>query len=249
VRAWIFTARLGGAIAWNGRDAKGRPVPDGIYRVRVDGMDATGNRTVVERSLVVDRTTAFVRWSHAAFDPQDGDATLPTSRLTFRLARAARVSLAIVDARGVVVRSVWTNRALPAGERAWTWDGRGAGGAFVAPGPYAAVLSVTSPFGTSILRQPVFAGAFQVAPSATILKAGTTLTLTFRAVETLRGSPSVTFLQKGHGAVTRTATRLADGRYRVTFTVRPGSGPASALFAATDAKGHPERQTLLLVVR
>ena len=80
VRSWTFTARLGGAIAWNGRDTKGRPVPDGTYRVRIDGLDATGNRTVVERSLVVDRTTGFLRWSHAAFDPQDGDATLPTSR-------------------------------------------------------------------------------------------------------------------------------------------------------------------------
>ena len=62
-------------------------------------------------------------------------------------------------------------------------------------------------------------------------------------------TPTVTFLQKGHAAVAHAATRLADGRYRVTFTVRPGSGPASAVFAATDAKGHPERQTLLLVVR
>jgi hypothetical protein len=159
------------------------------------------------------------------------------------------VSLAIVDGRGVVVRTVWTAHALPAGKRTWTWDGRGTGGAFVAPGAYAAVLIVSSPVGTTVLRQPIFAGAFQVTPSATTLKAGKTLTLTFRAVEALRGRPSVTFRQQGRAAVTRTATRLADGRYRVSFTVRTGSGPASVVIAATDAKGHPERQTVALVVR
>ncbi len=249
VRRWSFTARAGGTIAWNGRDARGRPVPDGSYRVRIDGLDATGNRTIVERTLVVDRTAGFLRWSHTAFDPQDGDATLPSSRLSFRLTRSARVSLAIVDARGVAVRTVWTAHALPAGQRVWTWDGRATSGAFVAPGAYTAVLSVSSAIGTTVLRRPVFAGAFRVTPSATTLKAGTTLALTFRAVEGLRSTPVVTFRQHGRAAVARTAVRLADGSFRVTFTVRQGSGPASALIAATDATGHPERQTVALIVR
>jgi hypothetical protein len=59
----------------------------------------------------------------------------------------------------------------------------------------------------------------------------------------------VTFIQKGRPAVVRTATRLADGRYRVTFLVRTGSGPASAVIAGTDTKGHANRQTVTLVVR
>ena len=101
----------------------------------------------------------------------------------------------------------------------------------MAPGSYTAVLRVTSSIGTTVLSRTVFAGAYQVTPSATTLTAGQTLTLTFRAIEPLRGKPVVTFIQKGRAAVVRTATRLADGRYRVTFLVRTGSGPASAVIS------------------
>jgi flagellar hook assembly protein FlgD len=249
VRRWSFVGRTGGAITWNGRDATGRAAPDGVYRLRVDAFDATGNRTVVDRIVVVDRTAGFLRWATPAFAPQDGDALLPTSRLSFRLTRTATVSLAIVDAHGLVVRNVWTARTLPAGTRTWTWDGRAAGGTFVPPGAYTAVLTVRSPFGTTILRRTVFAGAFRVAPVATTLSAGTLFTLTFRAVEPLRARPVVTFRQTGLPAVTRTATRLADGSYRVQFLVRTGKGPASAVITATDTGGHSNRQTLALVVR
>jgi hypothetical protein len=119
----------------------------------------------------------------------------------------------------------------------------------VPPGAYTAVLRTTSSIGTTILSQTVFAGAYRVTPSATTLTAGTTLTLTFGSIEPLRSRPVVTFIQKGRPAVVRTATRLADGRYRVTFLVRTGSGPASAVIAGTDTKGHANRQTVTLVVR
>ena len=249
VRRWSFSSRADGAISWNGRDAAGHLVADGAYRIRIDGFDATGNRTLGERGFVVDRTAGFLRWGTAAFAPQDGDTLLPTSRLSFRLARSAKVSLAIVDARGAVVRTVWTSRTLAAGSRTWTWDGRGTSGAYVVPGSYTAVLRVTSPYGTTVLGRSVFAGAYQVTPSATTLKAGQTLTLTFRATEPLRGRPVVTFVQKGRAAVVRTATRLADGRWQVTFLVRTGSGPASAVITGTDTKGHANRQAVALVVR
>jgi flagellar hook assembly protein FlgD len=249
VRRWPMSSKSGGAISWNGRNAQGHLVADGTYSIRVEAFDATGNRTLGERAIVVDRTAGFLRWATAAFAPQDGDALLPTSRLSFRLTRAAKVSLAIVDARGVVVRTVWQNRSLPAGSRTWTWDGRATAGAWVPPGAYTAVLRTTSSIGTTILSQTVFAGAYRVTPSATTLTAGTTLTLTFGSIEPLRSMPVVTFIQKGRPAVVRTATRLADGRYRVTFLVRTGSGPASAVIAATDTKGHANRQTVTLVVR
>jgi hypothetical protein len=88
-----------------------------------------------------------------------------------------------------------------------------------------------------------------VAASATTLTAGGTLTLNFRSVEPLRSRPVVTFRQTGRKAVARTATRLADGSYRVTFLVAKGSGPASVSIVATDTRRHPNRQTLTLAVR
>jgi hypothetical protein len=249
IRRWSFVGKAGGAIAWSGLDAGGHAAPDGAYRLRVDAFDAAGNRTVVDRTVVIDRTAGFLRWTSPAFYPQDGDALLPTSRLSFRLTRAATVSLAIVDAHGALVRNVWTARTLAAGTRIWTWDGRGASGAFVAPGTYTAVLTVRTRFGTTVLARPVFAGAFQVTPVATTLTAGTVFTLTFRPVEPLRTGPVVTFLQRGLPPVTRAASRLADGSYRVQFLVRAGKGPASVAIAATDTGGHIDRQSLALVVR
>jgi spore germination protein YaaH/flagellar hook assembly protein FlgD len=248
IRRWTFTGRVSGALGWDGRDAHGRPAPDGRYVIRIDGLDPTGNRTVVDRAIVVDRTVGFLRWSTAAFDPQDGDALAPTSRLSFRLTRAATVGLVILDANGLLVRTVWTARDLPAGTRTWTWDGRRSDGTYVAPGSYTAVLTVASSLGTTTLRRNVFAGAYIIVPSATTLRAGATLTLAFRAVEPLATRPVVTFRQPGHAPVTRTATRLADGSYRVIFTVGTGSGAASVVISATDRTGHPDRQTLALVV-
>ena len=62
----------------------------------------------------------YARWAPSAFDPQDGDRLMATSRVSYRLIRGATTTLSIVDAGGHVVRSVWTNRAQAAGTWGWT---------------------------------------------------------------------------------------------------------------------------------
>ena len=89
----------------------------------------------------MDRTAGFLRWS-GSFFPQDGDALAATARLTWRLTRAATTTLALYDASGGLVRTVWTNRSQAAGTRTWTWDGRLADGTYAPQGAYTAMLTV-----------------------------------------------------------------------------------------------------------
>jgi spore germination protein YaaH len=249
IRRWAVTGLAGGAVRWTGLDAAGRPVADGHYVLRVDVLDAAGNRTVVDRGVVVDRTAGYLRWSTTMFDPHDGDRLLPSSRVTFRLIRSATTTLAIVDATGHVVRTAWTNRSQAAGAWGWTWNGKLASGAWAPVGRYAAVLTVVSRIGTSRLGRSVFAGAFDVRPSSTTLHAGQTLTLTIRSVEPLATRPVVTFTQPGHAAVAKSATLLSAGLFRVSFTVAAGgTGAASVSIRARDSAGGTNRAGLTVTI-
>ena len=237
VRSFRTAAALAGHLRWDGRNASGQFVADGSYLVRVILTDAAGNQGAASLAVKVDRTAGWLRWSSAAFYPQDGDALARTAALTFRLTRSATTTLQLVDAAGAVVRTAWTNRSLAAGAFSWTWDGKAAG-TFVVPGTYTAVLTSTSPLGTTTLRRAILVDAFIVRLSATTLAVGQTLTVAFQSVEPLSTRPVVTFSQPGVKPITRTATLLSTNRYTVSFTVDAGTpGIASIRVLARDARG------------
>ncbi|TMD32930.1 MAG: hypothetical protein E6I94_00600, partial [Chloroflexi bacterium] len=248
VRRWAISGTAG-AVRWTGTNASGRPVGDGHYAMRVDVRDAAGNRTVVDRGVTVDRTAGFLRWAPSAFDPQDGDRLMATSRVSYRLIRGATTTLSIVDAGGHVVRSVWTNRVQAAGTWGWTWNGRLANGAWAPVGRYTAVLTAASAYGRATLSQAIFAGAFAASLSASSVHAGQTLSLTFRSVEPLATRPVVTFSQPGHTPFAKTATLFANGAYRVSFVVAAGgTGTATLAILARDTAGGKNRATLAISV-
>ena len=151
---------------------------------------------MVARTVVIDRSAGFLRWSRA-FYPQDGDGLLPSSTLTFKLTRNAKTTLRLYDARGTLVRTVWTARALRTGDHRWAWNGRLANGAFAAQGRYEARLTVASTLGSVVLVRPVWASAFAVTPSATTVKPGQVLRIAFTSIEPLATKPVVTFKQPG----------------------------------------------------
>jgi spore germination protein YaaH/flagellar hook assembly protein FlgD len=144
LRSWSFSAKTAGAWTWDGRTARGVIVPDGRYVFRVDGVDKAGNRTVVDRVVLVDRTIRSVGWSVSAFDPRGGQR----SRATIVLRRAATITVAIHRGDSLVKR-VWTGKAVGAGTYTHTWDGRTASGAMAAPGTYRIVVRATSWIGTT----------------------------------------------------------------------------------------------------
>jgi spore germination protein YaaH/flagellar hook assembly protein FlgD len=144
VRAWTFGLRTSWSTTWNGRDRQGLVVKDGRYTFRVDGRDRAGNRTVVDRTILVDRTIRSVLWSDGSFDPRAGQRT----HVSVVLRRSAKVTVGIYHGN-TLVRRVWTARSLAAGTYGWTWNGRSATGAYVAPGTYRILVSATSWVGTT----------------------------------------------------------------------------------------------------
>jgi spore germination protein YaaH/flagellar hook assembly protein FlgD len=237
VRKWAITARSSWAMAWDGRTAAGPSLPDGRYRYRVDVRDAGGNRTIVYATVTIDRSAGYLSWSRS-FYPQDGDALTPTSVVSFKLVRQATTTLRILDTNGALVRTVWANRVLAAGTRTWTWNGRTAAGTYVVPGRYVAELTAMTTLGSTRLVRALTVDAFAATASATTVRVGQTLTVTFQSVEPLSTRPTATFTQPGRTAIRVTATRLSNGSYRASFRIQAGAaGPATLRIAARDSSG------------
>jgi spore germination protein YaaH/flagellar hook assembly protein FlgD len=248
VRSWTITSRSTWSVTWNGRKASGTAVSDGRYTFKVTLKDAAGNRRSASTPVIVDRTARGLRWSRNFF-AQDGDTIRPTAALGWRLTRSATTTLGLYDAGGTLVRTVWSGRAQAAGTRTWTWNGRLADGTLVPQGRYLARLTVRSGLGTQVLERPVWAAGFAVTPSATKVVPGKSLTVRFVSIEPLSSRPTVTFKQPGRSAVKVAATRLADGSYKATFTVRTGpAGAGSVKVAATDAEGGANSTTIAITV-
>ena len=208
----------------------------------------TGGRCAIP--IRVDRTAGWLRWAPSAFYPQDLDALARTARATFKLGRAATTSLAVVDAKGDVVRSAWSGRRRIAGAVGWTWDGRTGSGSMVGPGTYRIVLTARSGAGTTTLRQPIVVDAFAIATSSTRPRLGRPLVVTIRSTEALSSRPVVTLDQTGRPPVRRFATQVGPGRFTVRFTLaRTGSGPASIKVSATDRAGRRNASVRWLTVR
>jgi flagellar hook assembly protein FlgD len=248
VRSWTISARTSWALAWDGRTAAGAVLADGRYRLQVDVRDAAGNRTIVYGTVTIDRTAGYLRWSRS-FYPQDGDSLAPTSVVSFKLARQATTTLRLLDRNGVLVRTVWSNRVLAAGARTWSWNGRTAVGTYVPAGRYVAQLTATSALGTTTLVRTVTVDAFDATPSATTVRAGQTLTVTFRSVEPLSSRPTATFSQPGKASVKVTATLLSNGSYRASFRVQAGAaGAATVRIAARDSGGRINATTVNVTI-
>ncbi len=150
LRRWAFAARSSWAATWDGRGSDGQVVKDGRYTYQVDGRDRAGNRTVVNNTVLVDRTIRSIRWTDGSFDPRAGQR----SQVRIDIRRAAALTVKIY--RGsTLVRTVWTDRASNAGVHAWNWNGRTGAGAYVAPGRYRAVVWARSWVGSTWSAQTV----------------------------------------------------------------------------------------------
>ncbi len=150
VRAWKFGPATAGTWTWDGTDATGKTVRDGVYTLKLDGVDPAGNQTVQEMPIRVDRTIGSLRWTASSFRPKAHQ----TDRVSFSLTRPATVSVAIYQGT-TFIRRIWTDRVASAGTFSWTWDGRTGHHELVAPGTYRVSLTATSWIGVSTLTRTV----------------------------------------------------------------------------------------------
>jgi spore germination protein YaaH/flagellar hook assembly protein FlgD len=248
LRTWRISG-VSGEITWDGRDAAGRLVADGRLQVAIRPDDALANRAGRSAEVVVDRTAGLLRWSPFTFFPQDGDGLAATATVSVRLARAARVSLRVIDAAGNEVRRAWSNRELGAGTHSWRWDGRTTDGAWAPQGRYVAEVTATSWLGTTVLRRTVAASAFRVTLPSPLPAAGSRLSVTIRSVEPLAANPSAWLWPAGRQPIRMAVTRLADGSWRATLDLPAGvSGPARLSLLGRDTAGGRNRMQLPLTL-
>ena len=147
VRSWSKTGTAG-SYTWDGRNRLGTWMPSGRYRYRILADDRAGNRTVVDRTVVIDKTIVSLVWSSSRVKR----GTSVTA--TYKLRGSARVTLAIYKG-SVEVRRAYTERSVVAGTYSWRWNGRDQSGVLLPKGVYKAVIIVTSSLATTRLSRGV----------------------------------------------------------------------------------------------
>ncbi len=144
VREWTWRDRAAD-FEWDGTDAQGNVVADGVYRYSVRSEDAAGNKA--ERSIpgiTVDNRSvqAFVTADASGFSP-NGDGVSDTIGLSVIVNLREGVDswrLALVDAGGAA-RRVFSGKGAAAIPSTLNWDGKGDNGTIV-QGEYSAQLTV-----------------------------------------------------------------------------------------------------------
>jgi len=132
-------------LAWDGRDDRGRPVPDGTYRIRVN-LRRQGRSLIMPRNIVKDTAPPVVRVT--SIGPQKDTVPRPEllprpdgapARVSFQApGRRLEVHVFRTDVRPA--RPVFDNPiALAQDARTWIWNGT-VGGRRVAAGSYLVVV-------------------------------------------------------------------------------------------------------------
>jgi flagellar hook assembly protein FlgD len=252
VRSARLTAAKGSnAFVWDGRSSSGSVVPDGRYGVELTARDPAGNvGAVAVTPLDVYGALGFISRTPVAFYPQDRDSLATRSTISFRLLRAANVSLQVIDANGQLVRARYSANRLAAGTYSWVWNGTRADGSYVPEGTYRFVLSATD--GTRIVTQTtaVYAGAFRIATSTASAQRGTAITVTAVSTEPLSTAPRLIVSQPGLAAWSVVMVKVASSTWRVT--IRPKTGGSVGLMGLTvtakDTYGHTNTSRLRLTL-
>ena len=127
-------------VVWDGVDDRGVVVGPGMYPLTIrtyvlpdNAIIVSGNRPVV---TVLGATPNYL---NPAYNPYSTGGTGQTS-VTFSLSKKANVEVRIINAQGVVVRTLY-KADMEAGTNAILWDAKDQGGNQVTPGTYSIGLS------------------------------------------------------------------------------------------------------------
>ena len=139
------------SAVWNGRDAAGKRVPDGVYVASFAASDVNGTArpaTVAVRIDTVSPQMTGLSASPRVISP-NGDRLADSVALGFSLSETSGVGLTVRDAKGTIVRTVAAVTEA-AGSRRLVWDGKVSTGGTLAAAPdgvYQVVLSATDAAG------------------------------------------------------------------------------------------------------
>ena len=239
-------------VTWDGRaTAGGGLVADGAYRFVIERRDAGGNIARQGVRVLLDRTLGFPATGPTSFSP-DGDGVLDSTRLGFRLTRAARVSIS-VHVADEVVRTL-TLGTLAAGKHTTVWDGKaGSGEALASCRPTFVVTAVSSVGESSVGRGLVvdLTPPRVSATSARTASAGVSTRLSFKVTDAFSAKADVTWAvtdAKGRRVASGRAGKLPTGK-TLSVTWRPAArGVCTVTFRATDLAGNREAAPASTVV-
>ncbi|HEU4673928.1 MAG TPA: FlgD immunoglobulin-like domain containing protein [Candidatus Limnocylindrales bacterium] len=232
------------AVTWDGRTASGATAPDGLYQLVITARDKAGNVGVADdATLAVYGALTGVEVSASRFYPQDGDRLSRTDTISFRLRRAATVTLRVLDASGRVVRNRYVAASLAAGTYSWAWNGRRGDGTMAPQGTYRFELVATDGTGSETRTQKVYAGAFGLASSRTTVRRGGKVTITARSTEALSANPRLVVDQPGIAAWRVTMTKVGHRRYAVTIRLKSAGSAGTVRFRVVGTDSRDGRNT------
>jgi hypothetical protein len=244
VRTWSTWSLPGtGSSIWNGRNDRGKPLAEGMYRAILTPTDRAGNRGASAQTMVrILNSMHSPTVNPPLFYASDGDVLANTSALKARLTRDARVSWIIRDGKGAIVRHGIDDAAWSPGDVRFVWDGKNDAGAYVPQGLYTARVRVTRPQGSYAHDVTVRMMAFSLWAPRWVLRRGESVNLTFTSAEPLKGKPIVTANQPGirkYQVPPRKVRRLSQTRFMVTLKTRNvgGVGAMKVRILGTDTGG------------
>ena len=139
------------SAVWDGRDAAGQVVPDGVYTASFGATSVNGTARPASVAVRIDTVSPSITGFSVApgvISP-NGDHFADAAHVAFGLSEPCTVSLTVLDAKGAVVRTV-AAVAAAAGPEHLVWDGKvGSGDALAAAadGAYSVVVKAVDAAG------------------------------------------------------------------------------------------------------
>jgi flagellar hook assembly protein FlgD len=248
-RTLSVSAAVGsGSVTWDGRNASGSVLADGVYTVRMSPRDLAGNvggRKDVAVGLY--KSLSNVAASPSVFYPQDRDRLSTYATLSFRLSRAATVTWQIRDGSRTVVRTRYRDATLAAGTYTFKWYGTNDSGTRLPAGSY--VSSVHASDGSLGISHStsVTMNAFWIRSSDTTPARGQTITIYGTSGEALEKAPQLSIFQPGITTWSVTMTNTTGRTYKAVVKLKSSSsGQLKLRVAGYDADGHYQKSYLYL---
>ena len=155
VTGWKATNTAVQKVGWDGRISSTsglQAAEEGETLLLLEVRDAAGNTTSARRKVTVDRTLKLTSISRKTFSP-NGDAVHHSVTLSFRLTRAADVTVTVMRS-GSTLRTMRLG-PLARGARTVDWDGTLGGGGVAKSGPYSLRVVADGALGETSVAQAV----------------------------------------------------------------------------------------------
>ena len=247
----VASAGSATTVTWNGRNAAGAIVLDGVYTLRVAPRDAAGNTGAgVDRTVSVIGALRSVLTTKTIFFPNDMDSLSTTTKLSFVLARPMTVSWTVRNAAGATVVTRIAASVKPAGTYAWGFNGRRANGTMLPRGRYTSYVTATDGALSATQTTTFEMDAFSMKPSDTTPGRGQSIKVNVKSAEGLSRTPTLYIYQPGVKAWTVRMKKTGTYTYTVTIRLKTTgrAGKVSLKVWSRDTKGGSQATTRIYAI-